>query len=438
MQPGVHPSRHILNLTEAAHLRLTSLAAFLVPALALWLPSGYAWGTALLFIGALLGAPYWWRQAVARDTWWLAAAILLMALVWLHGSDWSKGASVLNKPARYLLMLPCLLYVMRFPPQLRFILAGIAVGAAFGGLRALFEVFVLGLARPWTSLEKTSGAIQLGNLCGMFGLMCWLQLMVYGPRWRWLQRLAVLGCCGLGLLGSLLSQTRGGWLAIALCLPVLFWLVWRHVSRRRALLGLALLGTLLAPLAWHMGPQLEQRLDWAIHEVTSYESTGNANTSVGQRLDHWKLAWSMGQDRPLLGWGEAGYVSEKARRVAAGQASPVILEFGHAHNEVLDMFVKRGALGVLGLGALYLVPLALFWPRRRTSAPAAEGLAPEDDICIRLVGVAMVLAHAGFGLTQVFFAHYNGVVTYLALAILLFAALHPLQVTPARVGVARS
>ena len=430
----MHPSHHILNLTEAAHLRLNSLAAFLVPALALWLPSGYAWGTALLFTGALLGTPYWWRRPVALETRWLAAAILLMALVWLHGSDWSKGTSVLNKPVRYLLVLPCLLYLMRFPPSLRFILAGVAVGAACGGLRALYEVFILGLDRPWTTAEKTSGAIQLGNLCGLFGLICWLQLMVYGARWGWLQRLAMLACCGLGLLGSLLSQTRGGWLALALCLPLLFWLIWRWLSRRRALLGAAVLGALLVPLGWHMAPQLEQRLDWAIHEVTSYESTGNANTSVGQRLDHWKLAWSMGQDRPLLGWGDAGYVTEKARRVAAGQASPVILEFGHAHNEALDMFVKRGALGVVGLGALYLVPLALFWPRRRGAAPSQAGLTPDDSICIHLTGVTLVVAHMGFGLTQVFFAHYNGVMTYLALVILLFAAQHPVQGAPGTVS----
>ena len=413
-----------MTLTDTAHLRLTSVAAFLVPALALCLPSGYAWGTALLFIGALLGAPAWWRWPVAPATRWLAAAIVLMAVVWLHGSDWSKGVSVLNKPMRYLLVLPCLLYVMRFPPQLRFILAGVAVGAACGGLRALIEVFALGLERPWTSAEKTSGAIQLGNLCGLFGVMCWLQLMVYGPRWAWPQRLAVLTCCGLGLLGSLLSQTRGGWLAIALCLPVLFWLIGRWVSQRRALVGVAVLGVLLVPLGWHMAPQLEQRLDWAIHEVTSYETTGNANTSVGQRLDHWKLAWSMGRDRPILGWGEAGYVTEKARRVAAGQASPVILEFGHAHNEVLDQFVKRGALGVAGLGALYLIPLVLFWPRRRLLASAPPGLV-EDQLCSRLMGVALVMAYVGFGFTQVFFAHYNGVMVYLVMVICLFATLQP-------------
>ena len=82
-----------MNLTEATHLRLTSLAAFLVPAMALWLPSGYAWGTALLLIGALLGAPYWMRWPVATDTRWLAGAVLVMALVWLHGSDWSSGSA---------------------------------------------------------------------------------------------------------------------------------------------------------------------------------------------------------------------------------------------------------------------------------------------------------------------------------------------------------
>ncbi|MBP7453226.1 MAG: O-antigen ligase family protein [Ottowia sp.] len=420
-----------MNPTEATHLRLCSIAAFLVPALALWLPSGYAWGTGLLLVAAVLGGPYWWRWPVAPATRWLAAAIFLMALVWLHGSDWSKGVSVLNKPVRYLLVLPCLLYLMRFPPQLRFILAGIAVGAACGGLRALYEVFILGLDRPWTSAEKTSGAIQLGNLCGMFGVMCLLQLIVYGPRWRWPLRLTVLVLCGLGLLGSLLSQTRGGWLAIGLCLPLLFWLIWRWVSRRRAVLGVAVLGVLLVPLGWRMAPQLEQRLDWAIHEVTSYESTGDANTSVGQRLDHWQLAWAMGRDRPLLGWGEAGYVTEKARRVAAGQASPVILGFGHAHNEVLDLFVKRGALGVAGLGALYLVPLALFWPRRRRLPGVLSSPQYDDEICIRLMGVTLVVTHMGFGLTQVFFAHYNGVMVYLALVIFLFAALHPLRPAPA-------
>jgi O-antigen ligase len=329
---------------------------------------------------------------------------------------------VLNKPLRYLLAVPCLLYALRFPPRRDWLLAGLAIGAASGGLKALYDVLFLGLERPWITARQSSNAIQLGNLSALFGLMCWLQVMVFWRRWGWPLCLTLLVCCGLGLLGSLLSETRGGWVAVALCLPVLFWLLARHVSRRRALGGLALLAVLLLPLGWHLAPKLEQRLDWAIHEVTTYQETGDANTSVGQRLDHWKLAWAMGLDRPLTGWGEAGYVTEKTRRVAAGQASPVLLDFGHTHNELLDQFVKRGLIGVAGLAALYGVPLWLFWPRRR-DRHAAHTPQHGSDMCLRLVGVSVPLAYMGFGLTQVFFAHYNGVVIYLDLVILLQATL---------------
>ena len=70
-----------MNLTEATHLRQTSLAAFLVPALALWLPSGYGWGTALLIVGALLGAPYWLRWPTTPATRWPWSPALLRLMV---------------------------------------------------------------------------------------------------------------------------------------------------------------------------------------------------------------------------------------------------------------------------------------------------------------------------------------------------------------------
>ncbi|MDR2153880.1 MAG: O-antigen ligase family protein [Burkholderiaceae bacterium] len=405
------------------HVRITSLAALLTPALALWLPSGYAYGTMLLLIGALAAAARWWRQPLTPSAGWLAAAVVLMALVWLYGSDWGRGIGVLNRPLRYLLAVPCLLYALCFPPRPGYLLAGLAAGAAGGGLRALFDTQVLGLDRPWTSAAQTGNAIQMGDLSALFGLMCWIALIVYWPRWRWSLRLAVMICCDLGLLGSLLSQTRGGWLAMALTMPPVFWLLVRQVSLRRAAGGLAVLCLLLLPQGWMLWPQLAHRIDWTVNEVASYRDAKEADTSIGQRLDHWQLAWTMGRDRPIVGWGDAGYVAEKARRVGAGQADIAVLRFGHTHNEALDQFVKRGLIGVTGLLVLYLVPLALFWPRAQ-APPGTCGSGRRDDrICLRLMGVAFVVAYIGFGLTQVFFAHYNGVVIYLAMVILIFAAL---------------
>ncbi len=414
-----------MALPTEAHVRLTSLSAFLIPALALWLPSGYAWGTGVLLLGALLATSTWISKPVQPSSaQWLALAFGLMALAWLHGSDWSRGLSVLNKPSRYLFALPCLFYALRFPPRPDALLAGIAVGAAGGGLRALYDVAALGLERPWTNLHDSSNAIQLGNLCGLFGLMCWLQVLVYWERWRWARRAAVLLCGVLGLTGSLLSQTRGGWLALMLCAPLLLWLLARQLSWRRAGGGALLLAAMLLPLGWHLSGTLEQRLHWAIDETLGYQRSSEADSSVGHRLDHWQLAWRMGTNRPLGGWGEAGYRAEKARLVAAGEAQPAVLGYGHAHNELLDQFAKRGLIGVGGLLMLYGVPLVLFWPRRPRSHRGDPALL--DRVCLRLMGVSVPLAFMGFGLTQVFFAHYNGVVIYLALVVLLFSALHGL------------
>ena len=184
-------------------------------------------------------------------------------------------------------------------------------------------------------------------------------------------------------------------------------------------------------LSWYQAPQLEQRWEQAQSEVSGYVDNGNARTSVGQRLDHWQLAWNMGLDRPLGGWGEVGYQQEKQRRVAAGLAHPIVLEFGHAHNEWLDMFAKRGLVGLAGLLLFYGVPLALLWPtRKRVQRP--DGLLDRQALCLRLVGVLLPLGYLGFGLTQVFLAHFNGNMVYLFMVLLVLAALEPAAAEPPR------
>ena len=417
-----------LTPSHQLHTRLGSLAAFLVPALSLWLPSGYAWGAALLALGALATAPDWWRAPIEpRQARWLVLSFGVMALTWAHGSDWSGGVlSALNKPLRYGVAVISLLYVLRHPPDARWLLAGVAVGAACGGLRALYDVQVLGLERPWFTPRQTANAIQLGNLSGLLGLMCWLQLLVFWHRWRWPLRLTLALCCGLGVLGSLLSQTRGGWLALALCWGVLMGLAAARLPARRIWPSSLLLVAVLAPLGWQMGPLLAQRLDWAYQEALRFQRDGsNAGTSVGHRLDHGQLAWHMGLDRPLTGWGEVGYQAEKARRVQAGEAHAATLQYGHSHNEMLDLFAKRGVFAVAALWLLYGVPLVLFWPRK-TGPPATD-----EALVLRLMGVAVPVGFFGFGLTQVFFAHYNGVVMYLTLTLLIYAALVGLTRRPA-------
>ncbi|MDR0457530.1 MAG: O-antigen ligase family protein, partial [Burkholderiaceae bacterium] len=154
-------------------------------------------------------------------------------------------------------------------------------------------------------------------------------------------------------------------------------------------------------------PEVEHRMALAHTEVQAYEQHDDADTSVGQRLAHWRVALIMGRERPLLGWGR-GYMAEKARLVAAGEGNRAILAFGHAHNEWLDMFARRGLIGVALLAAWFVLPILIFFPRRR-SAASENG----QTLTVRMTGLLLPVSYLGFGLTQVLFMHDSGHMVYL-------------------------
>ncbi len=390
----------------------------MVPGLALWLPSGYSWGAAWLLLLALLTWPQWRHQRVAPGTWALAAVIGGMACLFVAESGLTNGSAALDRPAKYIAALPCLFMLAWRGPGVAALWRGMAVGAWGAGGIALWQTFAQRLPRA----TGYTNAIQYGDLSLLLGLLCLAGLAVLWRACRHWQRAALAGGAVMGLLASLLSQTRGGWLALALLLPVLIALLAHHLPARavKAWAGALLLG--LASLALAFQAPLQARLEKAAQETLQFMETEQADTSVGHRFAHWQLAWRMGLQKPLWGWGTTGYEAEKQARVARGEAPPAVLRFSHAHNEALDVFVRRGLAGVLVLLAFYAVPLAVFWPTaaRRRATPVA---ARPGAFVLRLAGVTLAVAYAGFGLTQVFFAHNSGNLFYLFMLALLNGAL---------------
>ena len=407
---------------------LASAAAFMVPGLALWLPSGYSYGAALLLLAALVGAPWWWRACqVSRQSLWLVLSIVVMGFVWLLDSSdgaWRWGA--LDRPSKYLLALPCLFFLLAYAPNPRWLWTGITLGALGSGGIALYQIGVLHLPRA----AGYTNAIQYGNLCVLLALMCLVLLATRPPGVQTWRRLVMAVGVVLGLVGSVLSQSRGGWVALALIFPALALVLRPYIGWRQFAAGTAALLCALSVLVFVQRHGLEERLDMAVTEAQQFEQKGDAVSSVGQRLAHWQLAWDMGLARPLLGWGKSGYDAEKQRQVNAGQAHPFLLEFAHVHNEVLDLFAKHGLLGVLALLLFYGVPLALFWPTRaRVMVPATNGGMQLDRtaLALHLVGWTVPVAYIAFGLTQVFFAHNSGNVFYLFMVMLVHSCLQARQ-----------
>ncbi len=430
-----------MNLSAATardwHSKGVTLAAFLLPALSLTVPSGYSWGALLLCLGAVgilfttprEGRP---RGALVR----YAVAVGLMGLLYATDALTAQGWhwNGLDRSTKFALTLLAIAAVVTAPVRPCVLKWGIWVGALGTGATALYQKLWLGLPRA----EGYTNAIQFGDIALLLGVWSWTWAYQDGGRTRWLGWLAGLA----GFYACLVSESRGGWLMA----PVLVALVvWQrhgmrppsaaHASKR---VWWATLLALAITVGWQW-PTLQHRTAQALQEMALFQSSPNveeeASTSVGQRLAHWQLAFHLGWERPLMGWGDDGYKQEKQRLIAQGEAPLALAPFGHAHNDWLELWAKKGLLGVLALALLMGVPATAYWRALRERRPVSDPIDRSPRHAAALCGLVLVLGYAGFGQTQVMFAHNSGTVVYLFMNLLFLSAcarLPGLDTTPTR------
>lgn len=404
--------------------QLTTVAAFLVPGLALCLPSGYSYGAVLLLVGALLTARRWPLQRQDRLTRWFAVSLLAMACLWVALADPQEHWGKWDRPAKFVLGCMCLLFATTYcPTDARALFWGLLLGCLGAGAVALWQIEVEGALRASGFPTQRTNAIQWGNLALLMATMLAVQTLCLRawlrPRIQLLAAVAVLAA----LNASVLSQSRGGWLALVLALPLGLFLLYR-INRQalwKVVAGVFVAITFVTVLNLQV---FTQRWGAMEQEVQKYERQGESSTSVGQRLEHWRLAWDMGRERPIFGWGMGGYMAEKSARVAAGLYQPSVVEYKYVHNEMLDLFVKTGLVGVLVVLFFYAVPILMFWPSRsRMARYSTQPMVVSQVLALRLSGLCIPVLYMGFGLTQVFFAHNNGIMLYIFMVVLTWATL---------------
>ncbi len=380
----------------------TSLAVFLLGVIALVVPSGYSIGAVLLLLGSawlLVSRP---ALALNREDAWVIAALVLYTLVGLLEVWWDgQGSRGMDKPIRFLLAVPALLLIMAFPPRLAFLWGGLAVGAIASGSWAGWQKLVQGVWRA----DGHTYVIQFGNLNMLMGVLCLAGLgwaVVQPRRFLWVG-LLTLGAIA-GILGSLFSGSRGGWIGFPLVLLVLY----RGYGRQLPALwkvGMAAFVLLGATLAYSL-PQtgVQSRVNDAVSDVTRYVTGESQTSSVGARFEMWKGAAHLIAERPLTGWGNNGYQQRMQELGEEGVIHPGVTIYGHAHNEFIDAFAKRGVIGLAVLLALYLIPLRLF----------SKNIASRDlsKRSVAVAGMLLSVAYIDFGLSQVFLAHNSGVMMF--------------------------
>jgi exopolysaccharide production protein ExoQ len=151
-----------------------------------------------------------------------------------------------------------------------------------------------------------------------------------------------------------MSGSRGAWVIEAMVLAIYgaFHIAARADARSRVLLLLS--GVVVVVAAAAIG---------ATHIAALAKVVGRDATLSG-RTEIWKLVWPFIMERPILGWGYAGFfrgIQGESFRIVAAARFMVI----HAHNGFLEMWLELGAAGLLIFAASYLRAWRKLWPRLR-------------------------------------------------------------------------
>ncbi len=405
----------IMTKSKFATLVVT-LFAMSLPILCLAYGKGYNLSPVLLFATALIFIPHYKTLEYTTDiklvmtTFGLYFAIYAVSVAFHH-----DPISHLDQPSRMILALPIFLLLLRHPPKITWLMHAILLGSTIAGLSALYHIYGLHLGRAYTGLNtpylKGYMPIQSGNMAMTLGVMSlaigiyWLKEKQYG-----LIALSILSAL-LGISGSFLSGSRGGWVFLPLALIYLVFSN-RRYFKTKALIALMATLVIFGSIACRV-PPISNRINDAISNVTHYEQ-GNEMSSLGIRFELWKSAIYTFEQHPIFG---AGYRERQVLREKWGSEGLINKTISHytlhSHNQYLEDLSLRGVIGFTSLILLLVIPFIIFNQNNK--------IVSHQSNAINQCGAVSMILMSGYLLSQAMFRHNSGMMFFATLTVILLA-----------------
>ena len=304
-------------------------------------------------------------------------------------------------PLRWLLLIPVFLLFRRYLIDWRVAAIGMSVGAIIAAGIAHYQVYYLGVARAWGG---SSHQIPFAELMVAIDLLLWM-LMIYAwdKGHKFLSGFLLLSSLA-AFYGSLMSVTRGAWLAYVAMM--LIWIIYtlgktfrniKHLFTTPILLRLLFAGVVF----------------FAVSQTDQYKRIEARTTSS---INNFAQGGIESADKARAILFEDSFTSIKAYPFGIGTDnfdaikvdSPFMSEKGyrssHAHNELLNIWVENGVQGLFSLAALLLFACYVFW----------KGLKSDNQLA-RLYGscgLMLIVTYAIFGQTHAVFSHHDTIIFF--------------------------
>lgn len=357
-------------------------------------------------IGLLISQRKTKKQPLDSQIKWLMWAFGNYFLLFVLSLIVHKGKmSELDLPSRLLLALPMLILCVKRAIPALWVIYGILSAGIIAGLVAIFQVFGLGIDKPFPKIMH----IQAGDIAMSFAMFAFAILFYFHAQKQRMLMLISLFAGFVAMIASFLTGARGAWIGVPVILWGIFWLNRQLLSKK------LVVGVMLIVLAGGIfaSSTLYHRYQEAKSDISLYVDGKQKSTSIGARFDMWKSAILGIEEKPLFGWGLQGVKEMRQQHFSEGKISKFAAQFDHAHNQYLQDASARGVLGLLGLLGILLVPLAIFW-RNLTACPP-HSLAHLWGV----LGITHILMTMSYFLSQSFISHHSGMMFYFTTLVIL-------------------
>lgn len=270
-------------------------------------------------------------------------------------------------------------------------LVSVAIAAFLGLILAIYQVFVLNVGRAF---GEVGNPITFGNTAAVLAAVSLIAAATYPLKKHqtWMKWVFYAG--GLsGLLASLLSGSKGGWLSLLTILLTVAYLIaerWSTVKKRlfaSICVGVLFLVAFMMP-SHVVKDRLVSGWNGGIHWIKTGEVTEG---SVSIRFEMWTLSWEIFTEKIWAGHGSNGVRERWQSLISEGKYDPQLKEIFTSDNELLGSLVSGGAIGTAGLLLVYVGIWAGFWRWRKHADSQVRSYA--------LMGLILIPLYLEFGLS---------------------------------------
>jgi O-antigen ligase len=287
---------------------------------------------------------------------------LSFTINFLQGDLPDPGFKYLDDESRMLLMIPIFLLFRYLRVPRSYLWNGIVIGALAAGVNALFRYFWIA---PGQRVTGAYDGIAVGDISLSLAFMSIVSLP-YLAKTKEIYRWVVPAAFFLAMASTVLSETRGAWVAIPALMLILFFFMGKYWS---LVLRLSMIGIfIVVAAALYMSPatKVAKRVQEVKQEIQLYREGRAIYGGATFRMLGFKATAAIFPEHPIIGIGPGNYKPLVKQMIAEGELHELTAMHSNPGSTFLGALVDCGLVGLLSLIGIFVIPLwiSIFFIRR--------------------------------------------------------------------------